>query len=172
MILITPRLVLRNWRISDAPELYALAKDRDIGEIAGWPPHENLEYTENLLAEVAKDPLSFAVAKDGKIVGCIELMMGNKANIPLNSGETELGFWIGKPFWGNGYVTEAVKRVISYAFAKLEVSRLWCCYFDGNEKSRRVGEKCGFVYDHTEKDMYWPSMNYTKTMHVCVLEKS
>ena len=171
MTITTPRLVLRNWLPADAPQLFRLAKDRDIGEIAGWLPHESLEHTENLLKEVTADPLSFAVTKDDEIVGCVELMTADKANIPLPETEAELSFWIGKPFWGNGYVTEAVKGAIRYAFEELNLSRLWCCYFDGNEKSRKVGEKCGFTHHHTEKDTYWPAMNYTKTMHVCVLER-
>jgi Acetyltransferases, including N-acetylases of ribosomal proteins len=171
MTIKTPRLVLRNWLPADAPQLFFLARDPDIGEIAGWKPHESLEYSENLLTQVVADPLSFAVVKDGELVGCVELMTGNKANIPLGENEAEIGFWIGKPFWGNGYVTEAVNGIIRHAFETLNISRLWCCYFDGNEKSRRVGEKCGFTYRHTEKDTYWREMNYTKTIHVCVLEK-
>ena len=68
--------------------------------------------------------------------------------------------------------TEAVKELIRYGFEELGLKRIWYAYFDGNEKSKRVAEKCGFRYHHTNRDLEWKLLNKTVTEHVYVLEKN
>ena len=65
---------------------------------------------------------------------------------------------------------EAVQELIRHGFEDLKLKRLWCGYFDGNIKSRRVQEKCGFVYHHTNKDIYWKLMDDIRTEHITCLE--
>ena len=60
-------------------------------------------------------------------------------------GEPEIGYWIGRPYWGNGYIPEAVCALIGRCFNDGAES-VWCSHFAGNDKSRRVIEKCGFKY--------------------------
>ena len=67
---------------------------------------------------------------------------------------------------------EAVKELIRYGFEELGLKRIWYAYFDGNEKSKRVAEKCGFRYHHTNRDLEWKLLNKTVTEHVYVLEKN
>lgn len=71
----------------------------------------------------------------------------------MTKQEAEIGYWIGKPFWGQGLMPEAVEAVIDYALNTLEVTDLWCAYYEGNVKSQRVQEKCGFRYHHTAYDV-------------------
>lgn len=66
-----------------------------------------------------------------------------------SKGEPEIGYWIGVPFWGRGYIPEAVKALIARCFSE-GAARVWCAHFEGNEKSRRVIEKCGFRYRFSE----------------------
>ena len=54
---------------------------------------------------------------------------------------------------------EAVKEIIRYAFQDLKLLTLWCGYYEGNKKSKRIQDKCGFKYDHTEKDKLVPLLN-------------
>ena len=70
------------------------------------------------------------------------------------------------------YGPEAVKELIRYGFEDLGLKRIWYAYFDGNEKSKRVAEKCGFRYHHTNRDLEWKLLNKTVTEHVHVLEKN
>ena len=77
----------------------------------------------------------------------------------------EIGYWIGKPYWGEGYIPEAAREMIRYCFEALHCPRVWCSHFDGNEKSRRCMEKCGFTYHHTEKDSEWKLTGEIKTIH-------
>ena len=59
--------------------------------------------------------------------------------------EAEIGYWVALPLWGRGLVPEAVKALQARCFTDLKLDGLWCGYYEGNEKSRRVQEKCGFV---------------------------
>ena len=59
--------------------------------------------------------------------------------------ECELGYWLGKPFWGQGIMPEAVKEMIRHAFEDLDMQKIWIGYYEGNTKSKRVQEKCGFL---------------------------
>ena len=81
------------------------------------------------------------------------------------------GFCIGVPFWGEGLIPEAVREVVRRAFEDLGYEVLWCGYMDGNNRSRRVQEKCGFRYHHTDKDIRWKLMDDIRTEHIMRLTK-
>ena len=66
---------------------------------------------------------------------------------------------------------EAVKELLRWGFADLQLEKIWCGYFEGNEKSRRVQEKCGFTYHHTNQDILWPLTGETKTEHISCLTR-
>ena len=68
---------------------------------------------------------------------------------PAAAGEPEIGYWIGRPYWGSGYIPEAVRALIGRCFDE-GAETVWCSHFAGNDKSRRVIEKCGFRYVVTE----------------------
>ena len=85
-------------------------------------------------------------------------------------GEAEIGYWIGKPYWGQGLIPEAVKALLSRCFDDLSLDAVWCGYYDGNDKSKRVCEKCGFKYHHTNRDSTSP-LGDTRTEHFHILTK-
>ena len=85
--------------------------------------------------------------------------------------EVELGYWIGVPYWGQGLVPEASKEMLRHAFEDLNCVRVWCGYYDGNEKSRRVQEKLGFKYQWTTEDALVPLMGEKRRGHVSLLTK-
>lgn len=60
--------------------------------------------------------------------------------------ECWMGYWPGKPFWGQGIMPEAVKEMLRYVFEDLGMQKVWIGYYEGNTKSKRVQEKCGFRY--------------------------
>jgi cytidine deaminase len=80
--------------------------------------------------------------------------------------ECELGYWLGKPFWGKGIVPEAVKEMLRHAFADIGMTKVWAGYYDGNIKSKRVQEKCGFRYQWKSENIDVPLMNEKRTGHV------
>ena len=68
-------------------------------------------------------------------------------------------------------IPEAVRELMRYGFEELGLTTLWCAYFDGNEKSHRVQEKCGFRYHHTEKDKLWHLTNEVRTEHISCISR-
>lgn len=170
----TERLVLRPWSVEDAESLYEYAKDSEVGPIAGWPAHTSVDNSREIIKNVLEIPETYAVClkADNKAIGSIGLLIGEKSNIKIADNEAEIGYWIGVPFWGQGLIPEAVKVLMEYAFEELKMKKLWCGYFDGNEKSKRVQEKCGFQYQFTHKDKVWPLMNDVRTEHItCIMKE-
>lgn len=173
MTLETERLILRPWEEPDAEDLYEYAKDERIGPVTGWPVHADVNESRQVIRTILSEPETYAVClkEDGRPIGCVSLMTGGRSNIGLPESEAEIGFWIGVPFWGQGLIPEAVKEIIRHAFDDLHLDALWCGFFDGNEKSRRVQEKCGFTYHHTNKDILWKATGDIRTEHISRLTK-
>ena len=173
MLLNTERLILRPWNKSDAESLYEYAKDDRVGPIAGWPVHTSVENSCEIIKSVLSAPETYAVClkDDNRTIGSIGLMIGKQSNLDLPDTEGEIGYWIGVPFWGQGLIPEATREIIRHAFEDLSLGTLWCGYFDGNEKSKRVQEKCGFTYHRTNKDIYWQLTDDIRTEHITRLTK-
>ena len=174
MILETERLILRPWEDRDAESLYEYAKDPRVGPVAGWPVHTSVENSREVIRTVLSASENYAVClkADGRPVGCIAVTVGEASNLKLPDSEGELGYWIGVPFWGRGLIPEAARELIRRAFEDLGLETLWCGYFEGNDKSRRVQEKCGFTYHHTNRDIYWKMMDDIRTEHVTRLTRA
>lgn len=165
MLLETERLILRPWEETDAEELYKYAKDPQVGPIAGWPPHTSVQNSREIIQKVLSAEETYAVIlkSTNKPIGSIGLMFGGNSNIEIRLYEAEIGYWIGVPYWGQGMIPEAVRELMRHGFEDLNLTALWCGYFEGNIKSKRVQEKCGFKYHHIEKDKPWPLMNDVRT---------
>lgn len=169
----TKDLILRKWREEDARDLYEYAKDPRVGPSAGWPVHTSVENSLEIIKTVFSRENIFAVVlkETNKAIGSIGLHNSESSNLGISQKEGELGYWIGVPYWGRGLIPQAAKEIIRYGFEDLGLNAIWCGYFDGNEKSRRVQEKCGFVYHHTNENIPWKSMDDIRTEHVSILTK-
>ena len=170
MILETERLIIRPWEEADAEECYKYAKDSRVGPIAGWPVHTSVENSRQIIRDVLMAPETYAIVlkETGLPVGSIGLHHNDLAK---EEDEVELGYWIGVPYWGQGLVPEASKEMLRHAFEDLNCVRVWCGYYDGNEKSRRVQEKLGFKYQWTTEDALVPLMGEKRRGHVSLLTK-
>ena len=172
-MIITERLILRPWNEKDAESLYEYAKDPDVGYPAGWPAHTSVENSRDIIKNVLSAPETYAVClkEDNKAIGSIGLKTGEATDMTDKEDECELGYWIGKPFWGQGIIPEAARALISHAFENLEMNVIWCGYYDGNEKSKRVQEKCGFTYHHRTEEAEVPLLSEVRVGHVTKLSK-
>lgn len=163
----TKRLILRPWEESDAPALYKYASDPDIGPIAGWPVHTSVENSREIIRTVFAAPETYAVVlKDTEepIGSCGIMFADGLHSADIKPEEAEIGYWIGKPYWGQGMIPEAVNALLARSFNELNLQAVWCGYYDGNIKSKRVNEKCGFKYHHTNTDVVSP-LGDTRTEH-------
>ena len=151
MQLTTERLILRPWAETDAEDLYRYAKDDRVGPIAGWPPHSSVDNSAEIIRTVFSAPETYAVClkEDNRAIGSIGLLIGARSDKEIPDTEGEIGYWIGRPFWGQGLIPEAVRELLRYCFEDKGAQRVWCSHYAGNEKSKRVIEKCGFSYQLT-----------------------
>lgn len=178
----TNRLLLRPWREEDAEALYFYARDPEVGPPAGWQPHESVEESLTIIRTVFSSPETYAICFKGKgcvagladtlpagsVIGCVGF---HRNDLAEKEDEYELGYWLGKPFWGQGIVPEAAEELLRHAFEDLLMKRIWCGYYEGNFKSRRVIEKLGFVYHHTTKGLAVNSPDDIRTGHAFLLTK-
>ncbi len=173
MIMETDRLILRPWRESDAVSLFRYASDPDIGPIAGWLPHASVDDSLEIIRTVFASPEIYAVVlkNSHELVGSCGIMFSDSLHsADMKQGEAEIGYWIGKPYWGQGMIPEAVKALLSRCFNKLRLDAVWCGYYEGNDKSKRVCEKSGFKYHHTNPDIVSP-LGDKRTEHFYVMTK-
>ncbi|MBO4658476.1 MAG: GNAT family N-acetyltransferase [Prevotella sp.] len=171
MTLHTNRLFLRPWREDDAETLFFYAKDPAVGPIAGWPPHKSVEESLEIIRTVFSAPETYAIIlkKTATPIGCIGLKTGEATDMTDREDECELGFWLGVPYWAQGLMTEAAKEMIRHAFEDCRMKKVWCGYYDGNHRSKRVQEKCGFIYQWTTDNVDVPLMHETRKGHVSCL---
>lgn len=169
----TARLILRSWDESDAKDLYKYAKDPQVGPAAGWQPHtseeNSLEIIKNILS--AEGAYAVILKETGEVIGSVGLMIGNQSPLKCPETEAEIGYWLGVPYWGQGLIPEAVNELIRFAFEELGLENLWCGYYVGNGKSRRVQEKCGFVYQYTKEKVELKLLNEIRDENVSKLTK-
>jgi RimJ/RimL family protein N-acetyltransferase len=142
-VLETERLVLRAPRLEDAKAIASLINDRRIAENTARIPHPySLADAHAFLGEVNRtpgEPCFLISLADGTVIGGCGL-------VRLGDPDPELGYWIGVPYWGRGYATEAVRALIDHAFGALGCERLAGRARVSNPASRRVLEKCGFQW--------------------------
>lgn len=170
----TERLILRRWNESDAEDLFEYAKDADVGPIAGWPPHKNIEESLSVIKNVfnGKEAYAICLKKDNKAIGAIELKLNGHTDLTVRDDECEMGFWLGKPFWRQGIMSEAVKEMLRHAFEDCNMQKVWIGYYEGNEKSKRLQEKCGFKFQWKSEDVDVPLMHEKRTGFVNAMTKS
>ena len=149
----TDRLILRMWSKKDAGALFDYAKDPDVGPNAGWKPHANIGESRIIIDQLFRRNMTWAIVEKetGVIVGSIGFE-NDKYRPDISS--KEMGYSLAKSRWGKGYMTEAAKRLVRYAFDELNLGVLMIRTSETNRRSQRVIEKCGFTYEGTLRRAY------------------
>jgi len=144
----TPRLTLRPWQLSDLDDFYEYAKHPDVGIHAGWKPHESKEESAEILAKFIEvnDTLAIELKENGKVIGSLGI---HPTRYRSSVNAKCIGYVLSADYWGKGLMTEAAKAAIRYVFEELKSDILEINHFNTNNRSRRVIEKCGFVYEGT-----------------------
>jgi RimJ/RimL family protein N-acetyltransferase len=139
----TARLRLRIVVDGDAARIATLAGDWDVASMTGRIPFPySEEAAHHWVSGLATQEEVFGIDLDGSLIGICGFTLGD-------NGDAELGYWIGKPYWGEGYATEAARAVMAHGFAKSGVRRFVCKHLIGNEASARVIRKLGFRHTGT-----------------------
>lgn len=128
----------------DAPTLAVLCDNRRIWDNLRdfIPSPYSLEDAEAFIALCQADcpQLNFAIEAEGQLVGVVGLVPG----VDIHRCSAELGYWIGEPYWGRGYASEAARLMTAYGFEQLGLVRIFAGVFDYNKASQRVLEKAGY----------------------------
>ena len=137
---------LRAWSLADAPELARICNNKKVQDNLrdGLPFPYGEEDAKVFLSEVLAADLdqniAFAIETDGRLIGSISA--SRCGNIHFRTAE--LGYYLGEPYWGKGYATEAVRLLCGYVFSRTDIIRVFAEPFAYNLASCRVLEKAGF----------------------------
>lgn len=147
----TARLILRPFTLRDAPRVQMLAGAREIAEMTGNIPHPYPDgAAEEWIGGHANewrrgDAAIFAIVQraTNELIGAISL------TIHPQHQRAELGYWLGVPFWNQGYTTEAARAVLRFAFETLKLHRVYATHVARNPASGRVMQKSDMTYEGT-----------------------
>ena len=132
------RLLMRKLEDRDAERIALLAGDWDIARMTASIPYPySVPLARAWMQGLEPDEFVRVVEHEGELIGAI-------GYLTRDDGSAEIGYWIGKPWWGRGFATEAASALVHYCFSKLRMPRLTCSHFIDNPASERVIGKLGF----------------------------
>ena len=148
----TSRLILRRFRIEDADDMYNnWASDPKVTEFLTWPTHSSVDITKSLLTDWVShyeegDYFNWALEykETGAVIGNISVV-----HLREDISAAEIGYCMGRAYWGKEIMPEALKAVIDYLFDKAEMNRICACHDVNNPKSGRVMDKAGMIREGT-----------------------
>ena len=149
----TPRLILRQARIEDAEPMFRnWANDSDVTKYLTWPPHGNVEVTKQLLVSWVE-----SYEKDNYYQWMIVLKDTNEpigsimASTVGRAQSAHIGYCIGKAWWHQGIMSEALKAVMDYLFDEVGFHRVESMHDPNNPNSGKVMAKCGMKFEGTHR---------------------
>ncbi|MEZ4672611.1 MAG: GNAT family N-acetyltransferase [Anaerolineae bacterium] len=156
-ILETPRLILRRPEMEDAPAIYEHMQERDIAANTLLIPYpypagaaeEWISRTQQAYNDGEGYNFGVILKAEDRLIGAIGL------GLRTDHRRAEMGYWLGKPYWGQGYMSEATSRLVAFAFEVLGLNRIHASAFTRNPASVRVLEKCGMSYEGTLRGHYF-----------------
>ena len=154
-LLETERLLLSKWTLSveDVKGLYDYAKNPNVGPNAGWAPHKDEDESAEIIKELflPYNVWSIRDKNTHKIMGSIGLEPDRRRE---GVASLEMGYSLGEQYWGHGYMTEAARAVMKYAFDELGIVIMSICTGPQNKRSQRVIEKLGFKFEGVQRKGY------------------
>ena len=156
-ILKSERLILRQFTLADAADIQRFAGDRDVASTTSTIPHPYLDgMAEEWISKHQKEfeegtQVTFAIAnqQENNLIGAIGL-----SSIDREHEVAEIGYWIGKPFWNQGYCTEAGRTMLKFSFEVLGLNRIHARHFKRNPASGNVLKKMGMTLEGCFRQHY------------------
>ena len=164
----TDRLILRGWEETDLNDFFEYASVEGVGEMAGWNHHETIETSKMILNGfiLGKEVFAIVLKENNKVIGSLGLQYSwanDDENYKMLKTK-EIGYVLSRDYWGKGLMPEAVSSMIDFCFNNLGIYVLTCGHFKINNQSKRVIEKCGFIF--VKESEY-----YAKQLHKIVINK-
>lgn len=144
------RVLLRPWSLSDANVLFRLASDANVAAGAGFPVHGNVGDSSRVIREILTVSECYAIVlrEANAVVGCIQLFAESGRSV-YEAECPEIGYWLGRPYWGAGLMSEAVATICRHCFGSglFRASMIVAKVKQDNVASKRVLEKSGFALE-------------------------
>ena len=155
----TRRLQLRALADGDAVGLWPLVSDSRLTPFLAWEPHRSLEETQSMVAALAEAQQAgkgfhWVVSHAGQIVGLVSLIDVRRQHRCWTLNRAELAYWIGLPYQGQGYATEAAAAIAEFGFGMLQLHKIRVYHAANNPASGRTIEKLGFRFVGEEKEAF------------------
>lgn len=144
MKILGERIIIRDLSFKDDKDYLEYASNPNVGPNAGWKPVENIDIARKIIASHILSKETFAIVLDKKLIGTISLYNNGIRKYAFSKS---LGFSLNYDYWGMGYMTEAVKLMVDYAFNHTNCEILEVGHHSNNLRSKAVIEKCGFKYN-------------------------
>ena len=144
----TQRLLLRDFSMEDLDDFYTYCANPDVGIHAGWPAHQSKEQSEKVLLRMMESGEYWAVCEREiwRNIGLVRLHPDERRKrSPQNA--LAMSYLLAKEQWGKGYMTEALRSMVRNAFDVMQVDLVAIGHFTENDRSRRVIERAGFLFD-------------------------
>lgn len=148
----TERLILRRWKLDDLDDFYEYVKEPAVMLRANLMPYPNRSEALRLLNLYVRSNEFWAIElkSTGKVLGQLKIYPDdNRGKYSKRNTAKFINYALGEQHWGYGYMTEALKAAVEFAFTELNTEILTAFHFPENTASRRVLEKCGFRYETT-----------------------
>jgi ribosomal-protein-alanine N-acetyltransferase len=146
----TKRLRIRPYSEADIPELLPLIGTREVAATTLRIAHPYTEQDARAFLELAKEAgkmwLAITLLSDGRQIGGIGM------RIEEQHRHAELGYWLGVPYWGQGYATEAGREMIRYGFEQLDLHRIFATHFAHNPASGNILRKLGMRHEGCQRE--------------------
>lgn len=155
----TPRLQLRAVSAGDAPGLWPLVSDSQLTPFLAWEPHQSIKETESMIVALAEAQRAgrgfhWGVIHSEQIIGLVSLIDVRRQHRCWTLNRAELAYWIGLPYQGKGYATEAAAAVVEFGFNRLHLHKIRVLHAADNPASGRAIEKLGFRCVGEERDAF------------------
>lgn len=169
----TERLILRKLTKKDAGDVYEYSSNPNVPRYLTWSVHESYGYTKKYLKFLVSkyktgEYLDWGIVlkSSGKLIGTCGF-----TSIETAHARGEIGYVLNEAYWNKGYVTEAVERVLEYAFRDLELNRIEARVMEGNAASISLLNKCGMAFEGTFKEELFVKGEFRNVMHFAICRK-
>jgi ribosomal-protein-alanine N-acetyltransferase len=150
----TKRLILRKFKIDDAEDMFRnWASDDEVTKYLTWPTHSSVEVSKRVVAMWEKENNSpnnyqwcIELKETGEAIGSIGVV-----NLKEDIDAVEVGYCIGRKFWGQGITSEALEALIHFFFKEMKVNRVEARHDLNNPSSGKVMQKCGLIKEGVKR---------------------
>ncbi|MFC7679290.1 GNAT family N-acetyltransferase [Paenibacillus sp. GCM10028914] len=149
----TERLILRKVTMQDAEDMFAYASNDDVSRYVPWETHRTIEDSRGFISFIeqrydnkAVSPWGIEYKENGRMIGTIDFVLWQ----PMHQ-VAELGYVLGKDYWGKGLMSEAAGELLRFGFAKMDLVRIQARCIAENIGSQRVMEKIGMTFEGIQR---------------------